>query len=299
MKQVEYRTGEADSGRRVDVVMSEHFSEFSRAAWQESLKNYPALVDDQAVSSSYKLKASQTVKAVLPIEKSTEARLIKPKQLPEILYKDNNVIVINKPAGLITHPTPALASEPSVAGAFADLIKDDDDPIRPGIVHRLDRDTSGVMIIARDLSTKEFLQEQFRNRKVKKVYTALVRGRLKQPAARIELPLQKSKRQPNTMVVHAGGRLAITEYNVIAEYPDASLLAIDIYTGRTHQIRAHFAHLGHPIVGDTVYGKDSRPEGLARQFLHAASLTISLPSDKEQTFTAELPLDLTSYLERL
>ncbi len=298
MKQIEYRTGEDDSGRRVDIVLAENFSEFSRAAWQQSLKTKPALVDDKKVSGSYKVKPDQVVKAILPIHKKREINLKTPKHLPEILYKDSDVIVINKPAGLITHPTENNPEEASVAGAFAGSVEDID-AMRPGIVHRLDRDTSGVMIIARNLAAKKFLQEQFRQRNVTKHYIVLVRGQLKRPAARIELPLQKSHQQPNTMAVRETGRPAITEYHLTAQYPGASLLDVTIHTGRTHQIRAHFAHLGHPVVGDKVYGKVIRSSGLMRQFLHASSLTILLPSGKRQTFSAKLPQDLLSYLEQL
>lgn len=298
MKQIEYRTGEDDSGRRVDIVLAENFSEFSRAAWQQSLKTKPALVDNKKVTGSYKVKPDQVVKAILPIHKKREINLKAPKHLPEILYKDSDVIVINKPAGLITHPTENNPGEASVAGAFAGSVEDID-AMRPGIVHRLDRDTSGVMIIARNLAAKEFLQEQFRQRNVTKHYIVLVRGQLKRPAARIELPLQKSHQQPNTMAVRATGRPAITEYHLTAQYPGASLLDVTIHTGRTHQIRAHFAHLGHPVVGDKVYGKVIRSSGLMRQFLHASSLTILLPSGKRQTFSAKLPQDLLSYLEQL
>lgn len=298
MKQVEYRTGEEDSGQRIDAVLAKKFSEFSRTSWQQSLMQKPARVDDQIVGSNYKLKPNQTITAYLPVQKQTKITLIPPKVLPDIIYQDSDVIIINKPAGLITHPTDTLPTEPSVAGAFAENIMDDD-PMRPGIVHRLDKDTSGVMVLARNLAAKKLLQEQFRNRKVIKHYIALVQGRLSRPAARIELPLQKSQRQPNTMVVHFGGKMAITQYQVTAQYPHASLIDVTIHTGRTHQIRAHFAHLGHPVVGDTKYGKQTLPKGLSRQFLHASSLSLLLPSGKKQTFTAELPLELKSYLEQL
>ncbi len=297
MEKVEYKTGEQDAGRRIDVVLANQFVNISRSAWQQSLKNSLVCVDNQVVSSNYKLRPNQKIVAKLQVKKTQDIILIAPKKIPEILYQDSDVIIINKPAGLIAHPSQNHRLEPSVAGAFASLIHDNDS-LRPGIVHRLDKDTSGVMVLARNKSTKEFLQKQFRERKVRKHYIALVHGRLNQ-SARIELPLQKSRRQPNTVVIHAGGRQAITEYKIVASYPNASLLDVEIFTGRTHQIRAHFAHLGHPVVGDIVYGKRTRPDGLQRQFLHASSLTILLPSGEELTINAKLPLDLTHYLETL
>ncbi len=298
MKKIQYRTGEDDIGQRVDAVLARQFPEFSRSAWQQKLKMNPALVNNNPVNSSYKVTINQDIEAILPESKVYKIAFHAPKVLPKIIYQDDNVIVVDKPAGLIAHPTDANPTEESMAGAFFDQITDDN-PLRPGIVHRLDRDTSGVMILARNPETKKFLQEQFRNRKVSKHYTALVQGHLKQDQARIELPLQKSQRQPNTMVVHPGGRPAITEYKVMAQYHKVSLVDVSIHTGRTHQIRAHFAHLGHPVIGDTVYGRDTRPKGLNRQFLHANSLTIMLPNKGKQTFVAELPKDLKNYLELL
>ncbi len=298
MKQVEYLTGEVDSGLRLDAVLARNFSDISRSAWQQSLKLHPAVVDNQTVNGSYKVKPNQRILVNIPILKTTQISLVSPKVIPDIIYQDDDVIVINKPAGLITHPTDTQPTLPSVAGAFADSITDSD-PMRPGIVHRLDKDTSGVMILARNEAAKTYLQKQFHDRKVSKHYIALVQGRLERPSARIDLPLRKSNQRPNTMQVHAGGRTAVSEYHVTAEYTNATLVNVTILTGRTHQIRAHFAHIGHPVVGDTRYGKHSRPNGLSRQFLHASSLVLVLPSGKTQTFTSDLPIDLKNYLEQL
>lgn len=299
MKQVEYITGEADAGQRLDAVLAKHFSDFSRSAWQVSIRKNSTTIDGMPADVSTSIKASQTILATLPEAKAEAGELIAPQTIPEIIYQDDDVIVINKPAGLLTHPAYLSSDEPSVAGAFKDAIDDDEDPVRPGIVHRLDRDTSGVMILARNVAAKKFLQRQFHDRLVDKHYTALVDGNLDQKAARLELPIRKSQKQPNTMVVHQAGRPAITEYKIIREYAGVNLVEIEIFTGRTHQIRAQFAHLGHPVVGDIVYGKKTRPLGLKRQFLHSHKLVITLPSKDKKEFNAPMPRDLTDYLEQL
>ena len=220
--------------------------------------------------------------------------LIAPASQPEIIFEDSNVIVINKPAGLVAHPTAKL-SQPSVAGAFLDKIVDSD-LLRPGIVHRLDKDTSGVMILARNEATKDFLQAQFKDRKVKKIYTALVLGHLDRETARIELPLERSKKNPEKMMVSSSGKMAVSEYRLVAEYPGYSLIEVELLTGRTHQIRAHFAHIGNPIAGDRLYGKQILPAGLDRQFLHASLLSLEVAKDKKMTFKAPLAKDLKVFL---
>lgn len=215
-----------------------------------------------------------------------------------VLFEDDNVIVINKPAGLLTHPTDDNPDEPSVASYFRTQI-DDPDPIRPGIVHRLDKDTSGVMILARNIATKEFLQSQFKARTVQKSYIALVWGRLKHPRARIELPIARKPQRGNEMKIAHGGKMAISEYGVKQEFDLYSLIEIDLQTGRTHQIRVQLEHLGHPVVGDTQYGRKPMPTGLSRQFLHAKSLRCEIAKGKSKEFVAPLAPDLQSFLDNL
>ncbi len=214
-----------------------------------------------------------------------------------VIYIDDNVIVVNKPAGMLVHAKGGVAKELTVA----DYVRSQFDPDelasnvgnnRLGIVHRLDRTTSGVMICARNLTTASYLSRQFAERKVKKVYLALVSGLPRHQAARINLPIRRSRRAPSTFVVDSNGKVAITDYTVQKEYPDGrALLELRPLTGRTHQLRVHLAHLGCPIVGDAVYGHAHYGD---RLMLHAYRLEISIPGQdgaKRRIFTAPLPAD--------
>lgn len=214
-----------------------------------------------------------------------------------VIYADDNVIVVNKPAGMLVHAKGGIAKELTVADYVRsqfdpDELADNTDNNRLGIVHRLDRATSGVMICARNLATASYLSRQFAERKVKKVYLALVSSLPGHSAARINLPIRRSRRAPATFVVDGNGKVAITDYTVQKEYPDGrALLELRPLTGRTHQLRVHLAHLGCPIVGDAVYGHARYGD---RLMLHAYRLEISIPGRsgaERQIFTAPLPAD--------
>ncbi len=214
-----------------------------------------------------------------------------------VIYADDNVIVVNKPAGMLVHAKGGIAKELTVADYVRsqfnpDELADNAGNNRLGIVHRLDRATSGVMICARNLATASYLSRQFAERKVKKVYLALVSSLPGHSAARINLPIRRSRRAPSTFVVDSNGKVAITDYTVQKEYPDGrALLELRPLTGRTHQLRVHLAHLGCPIVGDAVYGHAHYGD---RLMLHAYKLEISIPGQdgaERRTFTAPLPAD--------
>ncbi len=214
-----------------------------------------------------------------------------------VIYADDNVIVVNKPAGMLVHAKGGIAKELTVADYVRsqfnpDELADNADNNRLGIVHRLDRATSGVMICARNLATASYLSRQFAERKAKKVYLALVSSLPGHSAARINLPIRRSRRAPSTFVVDGNGKVAITDYTVQKEYPDGrALLELRPLTGRTHQLRVHLAHLGCPIVGDAVYGHAHYGD---RLMLHAYRLEISIPGQdgaERRTFTAPLPAD--------
>lgn len=215
------------------------------------------------------------------------------------MYEDQNVLVINKPAGIIMHAKNRADLSPSVRSIFASKISGGEIG-REGIVHRLDRDTSGVVILAKNQLSLEFLQSQFGARKVTKEYLALVWGHLKHQRARLELPIRRSLKSPAVMSVHPSGKEAISEYYVVKEYGDFSLLSVRLHTGRTHQIRVHLAHIGHPVVGDKVYSKKILPQNLNRQFLHAKRLCLQLPDKKKPNcFTTSLPDELDKFLEQI
>lgn len=215
-----------------------------------------------------------------------------------VLFEDNDVLVLNKPAGLLVHPTKHDPKANSLTQIFAAKLVQSDS-LRPGVVHRLDKDTSGVVIMAKTEQALNSLQAQFKARTVEKIYEALIWGHMQEPKARLELPVRRSLRQPNKMMIHQAGKLASTEYQVIGRYPIYSLLEIKLLTGRTHQIRVQFAHLGHPVVGDMLYSKQKVPQGLHRQFLHAKTLALKLPGGEQKKFSAPLAKDLKTFLQSL
>jgi 23S rRNA pseudouridine1911/1915/1917 synthase len=281
------------AGQRLDVVLAA-ITGLSRSQLQKRLREGLVAVDGVVVNSKYTPRGGEMVAL---LELPATATPVVPK-LP-ILYEDDDVLVIDKPAGLLVHASESGKLQPTVAAfARAHGVRDND-AARPGIVHRLDRDTSGVMVLAKTLAAKADLQRQFKNRRVGKTYIALVRGHLSQAEAIINLPIGRDRTRPLRRAVVPGGRLATTQYRVVAEYPGATLVEIDLHTGRTHQIRVHFSHIGHPILGDALYGDTVPTPGLPRQFLHASQLALQLPSGRPMSFRSPLPLDLQIYLDSL
>jgi 23S rRNA pseudouridine1911/1915/1917 synthase len=222
----------------------------------------------------------------------------------EIIFENDDLLVVNKPAGMVVHPAAghptgtlvhaALAHAPEMEGIGGEQ--------RPGVVHRLDKDTSGLILLAKNDAAHHWLQEQFRLRRVQKIYLALVDGRPPTPTGRIEAPIGRSAAQRKQMavVVPHKGRQATSEYRTVETFPRHTLLEVHPITGRTHQIRLHLDFLGCPIAGDRVYGRRNPTIPLNRHFLHAARLTLRLPGEEEpRTFEAPLPRELVEVLERL
>jgi 23S rRNA pseudouridine1911/1915/1917 synthase len=201
-----------------------------------------------------------------------------------VIYQDDNVVVIDKPAGILSHSKGAMNDEFTVAEFLRPLTSYHSDPNRPGIIHRLDRDTSGVMIGVRNDQTASLLQRQFSDRKVKKTYYAVVDGVPKQDEAVIDLPIARHPTAPSTFRVNASGKSAQTTYKVLKSDGKRSLIELKPYTGRTHQLRVHMAYLGTPIHGDKVYGKQAD-----RLYLHAASLEITIPKGDRKVFESPVP----------
>jgi len=214
-----------------------------------------------------------------------------------VVYEDADLLVVDKPAGLTVHPA-GLATHPTVVD-FARTRSHDPDPDRPGIVHRLDRDTSGLLIVAKNPAAKAALQARFKKHAVAKTYQLLVIGTPNPPAAVIDLPLDRDPAHPLKRTVMAGGRPAITAYRTLATYPGYSFIEAKPQTGRTHQLRVHFATIGHPVAGDTTYGPGRRPLGLKRQFLHAAALEFETPAGHKLKLASPLPPELASVLAQL
>lgn len=220
-----------------------------------------------------------------------------------VLYEDDDCVVIEKPIGLLTHSKGAFNPEASVATWLHNRIKDktliEADTYQPnrraGIVHRLDRATSGVMIAAKTTQALSWLQKQFSARKVHKTYFAVVQGHLKEPEAVIDMPIERNPKAPATFRVGVNGKPAITHYRVVRESDHYSLVELKPETGRTHQLRVHLAQLGHPIVGDSLYNHNGQPA--KRMLLHAAILEITLPSRQRRTFESSLPAVFTELLD--
>lgn len=244
------------------------------------------------------VKASQKVRAGDVITVQTPQVPDFTNQTLPVLYQDDDVVVINKPAGMLTHAKGVVSEEFTVGEYMRPLTTDSADTNRPGIVHRLDRGTSGVIVAARTPQAKRWLQKQFALRKVKKTYVALVVGRPKEPAAVIQLPIERNPKKPQSFRVGASGKPAETAYQTLHEYKGFTLLKLMPHTGRTHQLRVHLHYLGCPIVGDELYGK-AAPKSLGRMFLHAQTLELTLPSRERKVFTAPLPAKLETFLTTL
>lgn len=280
------------------------------------------MVSDKKVRPSYILRANDTV-ALAPgfILPDAAQILPNPNIKLDIIYEDDDVIVINKPAGLSVHPRqdknslplPQETDSTLVSGLLAyypETANVGDNPLfRPGLVHRLDKDTSGVMIIAKNQTSFDWLKTQFKERKTTKTYLALVHGLLKNKKGEIKTLLHRASSDPTKQKVSKNdGKEAITQYKVIKEFKDYTLLEARPKTGRLHQIRVHLAHLGHPIAGDTKYGIKRLPvlPGLNRQFLHATELKITLPASpaggpdgEKKTFFSPLPTELAQTIKGL
>lgn len=260
---------EETTKRRLDIILLEKYPQYSRASIQKLIKDGRAFIDGEKCDHANQLISEQDEDSCkLELPDNT------PTQRPPVVYEDDNVIVFNKPAGMLSIKKGAYLEEAAIDD-FGE------------IVHRLDRDTSGVIIVAKNIKTKVMLQKQFAERKTHKTYYAVVVGRPQQDHAIINIPLARNLKRPTTFVVDQKGREAITEYKVIAKNDRYSLVELKPRTGRTHQLRVHMAHIGTPILGDSVYNPKS-PKA-ERMFLHATTLEITIPTSKRVTFTAPLP----------
>ncbi len=282
------------AGGRLDVFLAEKLK-VSRSQAQRWLKADQVTVNGDVCRANYVTEAGDQVRVIVPT--ASEPALTTPPDLP-IVYEDDELIVIDKPAGIAVHPGNGRRAEATVAD-FARPRTTDPDADRPGVVHRLDRDTSGLLVLAKSAESKQGLQQLWQQRQVHKVYRLLVVGRVRPAEAVISLALDRDPAHPTRRRVMTGGKPATTRYRTLATYPGYTLIEAEPHTGRTHQLRVHFAALGHPVAGDIVYGPSQRPLGLARQFLHATALSFTTPSGKPLALTSPLPPDLQTVLERL
>ncbi len=291
------------SGERLDRYVSERLPDLSRAAAQRLIEEGNVRVDGRESKPSYRVRSGERVTVRIPPPESATAL---PEAIPlDIIYEDENVLVVNKPAGMVVHPAAGHAAGTLVNAVLAHSPHISVGGVeRPGIVHRLDADTSGLIVIAKNDAALHELQAQFKSRGVHKTYLALVEGHITPPRGIIDAPIGRDPKRRQRMAVlpnpgSAAARNAVTVYRTVATLGNYTLVEAEPQTGRTHQIRVHFAFLGYPIVGDVVYGRKKNPLGLARQFLHAWKLSLALPGKGRADFTAPLAHDLRDVLASL
>lgn len=284
------------SGIRLDLYVSQQVAELSRSYAQKLINNGHIRVNDRAAKASQKLTSGDRITITIPPPPS-----LPPEDIPvKIVYEDSDLLVINKPAGLSVHPGPGHSTHTLVNAILAHYpdLAAINDTIRPGIVHRLDKDTSGLMMIAKNKMAQLRLSQQIKARTVVKGYLTLVVGHLFPERGAIEAPIGRHPRNRKRMTVVPGGKEARTQYQVARYIGNYTLVEVTLETGRTHQIRVHFSALGHPVFGDAVYGKPSPL--LRRQFLHAHHLGFRLPSSGDWVeFSSELPQELKDALESI
>ena len=284
------------TGDRLDRFVDEKCSELSRTYAQKLINDGCITVNNRAVKASLKLTVGDRVDIVMPPPPPSP---LSPEAISlNILYEDDDLLVVDKPAGLAVHPAPGHTGHTLVNAVLHHFphLAEISDSLRPGIVHRLDKDTSGVMLVAKNRVAQLNLVNQFKDRSIAKAYLALVKGRLTPEQGIVDAAIGRDPRTRKRMAVATAGREARTEYRVIRYIGDYTLLEVMPETGRTHQIRVHLAAIGYPVVGDAVYGVKS--PYLSRQFLHACRLGFKLPSTgKYVEFTSELPADLKQALK--
>jgi 23S rRNA pseudouridine1911/1915/1917 synthase len=296
----------SDAGERLDRAIAARFDDISRSYAVVLIESGAVAVNGNPVRKpAHKLKAGDRVAIEMP---APQPSALAAESIPlNIVYEDADLLVIDKPAGMVVHPAPGHSGGTLVNALLAHVPEiglDMGDEARPGIVHRLDKDTSGLLVVAKRRTAHEALTRQMSSRAVLKEYLALVVGKLKHASGVIDAPIARDPRDRQRMAVVRGGREARTRYTVEREYAHYTLVRATLETGRTHQIRVHMSSISHPLLGDPVYGKatlkDAAALGLHRQFLHACRLGFTLPSAGDwRDFESKVPGDLQSVLEAL
>jgi len=291
MEKTVFKTEKNEAGKRVDVIAAKR-TKNSRAAAGRWLSAGSVLVNGKPVKASYKLKEKDAV--IIDIPKPPPLELIPQNISLDILYEDNDIIVINKQAKMVVHPAAGVPNGTLVNALLfhCNKLSKEAGEIRPGLVHRLDKDTSGAIVAAKNDFAHRTISKEFKDRKVEKVYTALVWGKFEHKSGYIDVPIGRSDADRKKIGVKTKkARDAYTEYKVLEQFENTALLEVRIKTGRTHQIRVHLAHLKHPVVGDGVYGK--KDANIDRQALHCSFLSFTHPvTGKRMGFKAGLPEDI-------
>ena len=286
---------------RLDAYIASKKENISRTNIQRLIEEGSILVNGQKKKISYKVQIGDSIEINIPEAKETD---IKAEDIPlKIVYEDSDIIVVNKPKGMVVHPANGNP-DGTLVNAIMNICKGSlsgiGGEIRPGIVHRLDKDTSGLLIVAKNDLAHMNMSTQIKNREVKKIYIALVKGNINENEATINMPIGRSTKDRKKMAVRKEGKEAVTHFKVLKRYGDYTLLKIKIDTGRTHQIRVHMAEIGHPVVGDMVYSKGKNEFGVEGQMLHATSLDFKHPiTGKEMHLEADLPEYFKNVLNEL
>ena len=286
---------ENDKGKRLDIYIAENFNELSRTMIKKLIESNNILVNDKSEKVSYKVQANDNISIDVPEAKETK---LKAQEIPlDIIYEDSDIIVVNKPKGMVVHPANGNP-DGTLVNAILSICKNSlsgiGGELRPGIVHRLDKDTSGLIIVAKNDKAHINMSEQIKERNVKKTYIALVRGNVPEEEATINMPIGRSTKDRKKMAVTKNGK------QVLKRYSKYTLLEIKIETGRTHQIRVHMAEIGYPVVGDAVYSNGKNEFGIEGQMLHAYKLEFMHPiTNKHMELTAPLPQYFEEILKKL
>lgn len=300
MKQ--YKVEEKDGGKRIDAFISQiEELNISRTAVQRMIEEENVLVNDKKVKTSYKIQKDDIISVKKEEAKEVE---LKAQDIPiEVIYEDKDIIVVNKPKGLVVHPA-AGNPDGTLVNAIMAICKDSlsgiGGEIRPGIVHRLDKDTSGILIVAKNDNAHVNISNQIKEHQVKKTYIALVRGNIKENEATINMPIGRSTKDRKKMAVSKKGKEAITHFRVLKRYGKYTLLEINIETGRTHQIRVHLSEIGFPVIGDYIYSNGKNEFNVVGQMLHSKEIEFKHPtSGKQMKLEASIPQYFDEILKKL
>ena len=301
MEPIRLRASEESKNQRLDAFLASSLDGLTRSQATRLIESGEVAVNGRAVSKSYKLAGSEDIAVTLPEPEPVEAV---PQDIPlDVVYEDADVIVVNKPSGMVVHPAPGHPDGTLVNALLyhcAGTLSGVGGALRPGIVHRIDRDTSGLIIAAKNDAAHQYLSAQLADHTLARTYECIVVGKLREDRGTVDAPIARHPTDRKRMAVVAGGREAVTHWEVIARYPGYTHVRCRLETGRTHQIRVHMAYIGHPILGDTVYGAKKEVPGLTGQCLHAVGLRFLHPRTHEVVeLFCPLPEEFTRMLQKI
>ena len=301
MEPIRLRASEENKNQRLDAFLASSLDGLTRSQATRLIESGEVAVNERAVSKSYKLAGGEDIAVTLPEPEPVEAV---PQDIPlDVVYEDADVIVVNKPSGMVVHPAPGHPDGTLVNALLyhcAGTLSGIGGALRPGIVHRIDRDTSGLIIAAKNDAAHQYLSAQLADHTLARTYECIVVGKLREDRGTVDAPIARHPTDRKRMAVVAGGREAVTHWEVIARYPGYTHVRCRLETGRTHQIRVHMAYIGHPILGDTVYGAKKEVPGLTGQCLHAVGLRFLHPRTHEVVeLSCPLPEEFTRMLQKI